>query len=106
LKFALQGDSRVYFYARKSGSFDMVSATLEDPTKQPIALGFDPEPREGSSGPPFYQVLELRSKGGSLRTYDDIRVSWRRDYQYGLAAGTLLLLGAIVLEWHARCSAT
>ena len=102
LDFTFEGDPRVFYFARKSGEIESVAAALKDSGNQPISLAIDPQPRQGSSGPPFYVVLDIRSANGPLRTYDEVQESWRTDSYYGLATGVFMFLGALALEWCAR----
>ncbi|GAB6197524.1 hypothetical protein PAGU2595_028590 [Lysobacter xanthus] len=104
VNFRLDQDDRTFFYARRNGAIESVSSALTNPTEQPVSFAVDPEPHQGLSSPPFFDVLEIATATGNLRTYDQIRASWREDYVYGVATGLFLLFGAAVLELCARRS--
>ena len=98
IDFGLEGDSRTFSYARKSGDLAAVSATLDNIAEQPFTVLLLPQPQQGLDRKPFFQVYELRSAKGYLRTHRQIQYAWRADYRYGYLAALLAFIAAGVLE--------
>jgi hypothetical protein len=100
LKFGFRDDVRIYTYAQKSGDLAVISAALRNPAEQPITILIaTPVKSDPSSS---LEVLEIRSSNLELRSLDQVRESWAEDYQFGYAAGFLVLLAAGYLEYRVR----
>ena len=100
LRFTLKDDVRKYGYEKKSGDFKGVQAALSNPEKQPVTLLIDKDPYI-SADSVVYQVLEVRTRDGMLRTLHDVRRSWSEDYKWAYLIASMLLAGAWFLAYQA-----
>ncbi|GAB1406954.1 hypothetical protein MASR1M8_08730 [Thermomonas brevis] len=104
IDFGLEGDARTFSYARKSGELAAVTAALKSPVAQPITALVPNESQRGFASKPFYQVYEVGSKDGPVRTLAQVKHSWGTDYRYGYLAAALAFIAAAYLEYFVRRS--
>jgi hypothetical protein len=90
--FGIEGDSRIFHYARKSGELSNVSSALADRASQPLTVLIDEEDPRRSSDHVFFEVYALSTSKGWLRTYEQVRGAWSKDYGYGYALSAALFL--------------
>ncbi|WP_440223863.1 hypothetical protein ACQQ2N_01295 [Dokdonella sp. MW10] len=102
MEFGLKGDGRTFFYASKGGELNSVVATLRTREMNPVTVLVPNEPQRPPAGEPFYQVYEVESKLGPVRTHDDIRNSWSSDYRTAYVVALLMFIMAAALEYVVR----
>ena len=79
IKFALEGSERAYDYSSKGNAMGTVESGLR--TEEPVTVLYDPASAGGPiySDDVYYDALDLSTKSGPIRRYEEIEAAWRSD---------------------------
>ena len=93
VKFRLAGEPRAFDYASKGNALGLVEDTLKR-RDQPVTVLFDPFNPGGPvySKTEFYPVYELSVSGARVRTYNQVKASWKSDNRVGVWVAIAMFL--------------